>query len=96
VANHWLTRGLHGRPRGIDSRRRHRLMNGLSRLPVEAFDWLIHPIHNPETRLSVVANAATGRLLVQGWEADGAATEMLVHTEPAGNTASTRESALLR
>ena len=96
VANHWLTNGLRGRPRGIDSRRRHRLMNGLTRLPAEAFDWLIHPIHNPETRLSVVANAADGRLLVQGWEADGAATDMLDHREPAGAGTARPEPALPR
>jgi hypothetical protein len=87
IANHWLTPGLRGTPRGIDSRRRHRLMNGLSRLPAEEFGWMLHPIHNPETRLSVVANAATGRLLVQGWEADGAATEVLSHEERAATAA---------
>jgi len=96
VANHWLTPGLLGRPRGVDSRRRHRLMNGLSRLPAREFDWMLHPIHNNETRLSVVANATTGKLLVQGWEADGAATEMLDHDEPVAARAYTRESALLR
>ncbi len=87
VANHWLTRGLLGRPRGIDSRRRHRLMNGLARLPTEEFGWMLHPIHNPETRLSVEAYAATGRLVVQGWEADGAATEVLTHEERAATAA---------
>lgn len=96
VANHWLTGGLKGRPRGIDSRRRHRLMNGLTRLPAEEFDWMLHPIHNKETRLSVVANAASGRLLVQGWEADGAATEILDHTELPENAPISRNSALLR
>ena len=86
VANHWLKSGLLGRPRGVDSRRRHRLMNGLSRLPAKEFDWMLHPIHNKDTRLSVVANAGTGELLVQGWEVDGAATEILHHREPAENT----------
>lgn len=94
VANHWLTGGLRGRPRGVDSRRRHRLMNGLSRLPAPEFDWMLHPIHNKDTRLSVVANAASGRLLVQGWEVDGAATEILDHREPAENAAAPAEPAL--
>ena len=85
VANHWLTQGLKGRPRGIDSRRRHRLMNGLSRLPSKAFDWMVEPVRNKDTRLAVVANPATGRILVQGWEADGAVTAVLDHGEPAGN-----------
>lgn len=76
IANHWLTRGLRGRPRGIDSARRHRLMNGLCRNPLDGFDWLVQPVLNPNTRLAMVANAAMGDLLVQGWESDGAATEV--------------------
>ena len=96
VANHWLTLGLKGRPRGIDSRRRHRLMNGLSRLPCTDFDWMIAPIHNKDTRLAMVANPATGRILVQGWEADGAATEVLAHSEPVQAGALGREPALRR
>jgi hypothetical protein len=96
AANHWLTQGLKGRPRGADSRRRHRLMNGLSRLPAQAFDWMVAPILNKDTRLSVVANAATGTLLVQGWEADGAATGILAHREPAASPAERLETALLR
>ena len=96
VANHWLSQGLKGRPRGIDSRRRHRLMNGLSRLPCTAFDWMIAPIHNKDTRLAMVANPATGRILVQGWEADGAATAVLAHSEPVQAGAFGREPALRR
>ena len=82
VSNHWLTEGLRGRPRGIESERRQRLMSGLARNPVPGFDWLIEPILNKETRLCVVANAASGSLMVQGWEADGAATQ--VFDLPAG------------
>ena len=86
VANHWLTQGLKGSPRGNESRRRHRLMNGLSRLRCDSFDWMIEPILNKDTRLSVATNAATGALLAMGWERDGgaskAATAMLSHREP--------------
>jgi hypothetical protein len=89
AANHWLTQGLKGRPRGVDSRRRHRLMNGLSRLPAEGFDWMVEPILNKDTRLSLVANAAAGMLLVLGWEVGGAAveaaTEILSYREPAAD-----------
>ncbi len=76
AANHWLTRSLRGRPRGIDSPRRHRMMSGLCRNAQAEFDWLIDPVLNPDTRLSVVANPASGHLLVQGWESDGPATEV--------------------
>jgi hypothetical protein len=79
TANHWLSRGLKGHPRGIDSRRRLRLMNGLCRQKSDGFKWLIAPVLNPDTRLAVVANPASGRLRVQGWERDGAATEVYDH-----------------
>jgi hypothetical protein len=71
-------------------------MNGLSRLPSRAFDWMIEPIHNKDTRLSVVANPATGSLLVQGWEVEGPATEVLDHVEPAARAAGGAETALRR
>ena len=58
TANHWLSQGLKGQPRGIDSRRRLRLMNGLCRTRTDGFDWLIEPVLNPDTRLAVVANPA--------------------------------------
>ena len=44
TANHWLNEGLKGRPRGIDSRRRLRLMNGLCRTRSDGFDWLVAPV----------------------------------------------------
>jgi hypothetical protein len=64
-------------------------MNGLSRLPAEGFDWMVEPILNKDTRLSLVANAAAGMLLVLGWEVGGAAveaaTEILSYREPAAH-----------
>jgi hypothetical protein len=101
AANHWLTQGLKGWPRGVDSRRRHRLMNGLSRLPAKGFDWMVAPILNKDTRLSVVANAMAGTLLVMGWEVGGAgveaATEVLAYCEPAANPGQAAgKTALLR
>ena len=71
-------------------------MNGLSRLPSPAFDWMIEPVRNKDTRLGVVANPATGHILVQGWEADGAATAVLDHQEPSATAGARREAALLR
>jgi hypothetical protein len=40
-------------------------------------DWLRSPILVPDTRLAVMANPRSGRLLVQGWEKTGAVTEIL-------------------
>src|SRR3546814_413305 len=75
VANHWLTPELRGMARGPDNQRRWRLMSGLCRTAGHGFGWMIDPIHNACTRLAVVQNAATGQLLVRGWEQDGVATE---------------------
>lgn len=79
TANHWVSAEIRGHPRGIDSPRRLRLMNGLCRARSEGFGWLIAPVLNPDTRLAVVANPASGRLSVQGWERDGAVTEVYEH-----------------
>ena len=40
-------------------------------------------ILNETTRLAVVANAKLGMLIVQGWEADGAATRIFRYGVPA-------------
>src|SRR3546814_13840391 len=61
--------------RGPANQRRWRLMSGLCRTAGHGFGWMIDPIHNACTRLAVVQNAATGQLLVRGWEQDGVATE---------------------
>jgi len=83
TANHWIRADLKGRPRGTDSQRRLRLMNGLCRTRTEGFDWLIAPVLNPDTRLAVVANPASGQLSVQGWERDGAVTQVYEHATAA-------------
>lgn len=76
VANHWVALDQPGRYRGIDSPGRLALMEAqLERAGQSApFDWVTPPILNATTRLAVVANAKSGRLTVQGWEADGPAT----------------------
>jgi len=76
VANHWLTRGLNGRPRGVESHMRLTRMREVIHQADLNFDWLMFPILNKETRLAVMANAATGGLQVRGFEADGPATEV--------------------
>ena len=76
IANHWVGHSQPGRARGIDSEGRHALMEqtregaGLE----TPFDWVTAPILNPTTRLAVIANPATARLSVQGWENQAPAT----------------------
>ena len=74
VANHWLTPGLTGDPRGVESSERMAQMETLYRSAAHGFSWVVPPILNACTRLAVVANAAQGTLDVQGWEEDGPAT----------------------
>ena len=78
AANHWLTPGWTGRNRGIDSAGRARRMRSVTASPDDdAFPWLQPPILNPRTRLVMVADARTGKLAAQGWEAAGPATAVL-------------------
>ena len=77
AANHWTGHTYRpGRPRGIESLRRHRLMNGYTHSHVSRFAWLTFPVLNEDTRLAMSANPRAGELQVQGFEADGAATEI--------------------
>lgn len=77
VANHWLAMRETGRPRGRRSRDRHAQMQATMTDADAAFGWLTPPVLNRDTRLAVEANAATGRLTVQGWERAGPATQVL-------------------
>lgn len=70
VANHWLVLDVPGRRRGIDSAGRLDQMQALRPDCPNDFAWVRPPILNPTTRLSVIANAATGHLKVLGWEQD--------------------------
>jgi hypothetical protein len=82
IANDWLT-GKFGRGtgRGYDSRGRQAQ---LAATPLDGTDdlaWVAPPVANPYTRLAAVLDAGSGRLAVQGWEADGPATQVL-HLQP--------------
>jgi hypothetical protein len=70
AANDWLQLGVPGRPRGeANAERRACLAGPLAEAGSGAsFSWLVEPVLNPRTRLAFVANAATGRLAVQGYE----------------------------
>jgi len=77
VANHWLTPGLGGDPRGEDSYERQAMMTAANAARHAGFDWLRRPVLNDCTRLAVDANAAIGRLAVQGFESGAPATAVL-------------------
>jgi hypothetical protein len=77
AANHWQAAGWHGRPRGHDSAGRACQMHAVPAAFDAEFAWLRPPVLNGFTRLAAVADAAQGRLMAQGWEADGPATRPL-------------------
>jgi len=82
AANHWQPDASggqvwQGRSRGIDSRGRAALMPGLEARLEPDFSWATWPVLNSHTRLIMVADAARGQLVAQGYEAEGAATEPL-------------------
>ena len=79
MTNHWLTPSLGPGDRGIASEQRLQDMRALLAAAPGGplFDWVRPPVLNRFTRLAVEANAATGRLAVQGYERDGPVTEIL-------------------
>ncbi len=82
AANHWQPEpsgsySWRGRSRGIDSKGRAALMPALDAKLAPDFSWAQWPVLNHHTRLIMVADAAEGRLVAQGYEADGPATAAL-------------------
>lgn len=77
AANAWQAPGWRGRPRGQDSVGRVRGMAALGADFDAPVTWLRPPILNPLTRLALVAEPATGRLVVQGFEHEATATRPL-------------------
>ncbi len=77
AANHWQAPGWKGRPRGRDSAGRAAKMHPV-RIDFDPdFRWAKPPILNERTRLIMIADAAQGRLLAQGFEASKPATNVL-------------------
>lgn len=74
IANHWLALREGGTARGNDSPGRHRRMSSVMTARQDDFSWLQPPLLNPDTRLVADANAALGRLRLQGWESHGPVT----------------------
>lgn len=66
------------KPREPDSYGRLKLLMGMygHELENDHFEWLQAPVINPHTRVCMVADAASGRLLVQGYHGMSRATEI--------------------
>ncbi len=78
ATNHWqgLDHGAH--PRGFDSPGRLAAIGCLAELDFDpAFPWLKPPVLNDVTRIAMVADAASGRLIAQGYEDARPATRTL-------------------
>jgi hypothetical protein len=85
AANHWVGKTFKpGRERDIKSYRRHRLMNGYTLSQVTDFAWATYPVVNEDTRLAMSTNPRTRELRVQGFEADGPATQVFDLSHHAG------------
>ena len=84
AANHWQACGWRGRSRGLDSAGRAHHMSRAEVGLEPAFPWLAPPILNARTRLVMVADASEGRLVAQGFKADGPATAILELTTAPG------------
>ena len=77
AANHWQASGWHGHPRGNDSAGRACQMHAVAAEFDPAFPWLKAPVLNATTRIVMIADAAQGRLMAQGFEDMQPATRVL-------------------
>ena len=79
AGNHWQQPGWAGRPRGVDSYGRTACMLAVGAVELDPqFPWLEPPVLNKMTRLVMVADAARGRMVAQGYEAYRPATQPLI------------------
>ena len=88
ATNHWAelgerVDGWRGTPRGIDSLGRAAAVSAMTPDFDRDFPWLSPPVLNRLTRFAMVADAATGRLIAQGYEDEQPATAVLDLTMPA-------------
>lgn len=82
AANHWICPEWDGWPRGVDSPGRGRQIATLAPDFGDGFHWLRPPVLNIYTRLAMIAEAATGRILARGQEVEGPATAPLFRKLP--------------
>ena len=72
AANHWAAGALpRARARGTVSGQRAEVMRGEAAAAGPDLAWLKPPVLNPTSRLALYAEPASGRLVAQGFEADG-------------------------
>lgn len=83
AANQWQRPDWSGLDRGEENDRRACIMAGQDRELDPRFSWLVPPVLNPLTRLALVADAGSGQMVVQGFEQDGPATQVLSLEEQA-------------
>jgi hypothetical protein len=79
VANHWAAFPRKGLAYVGDSELRKAQMEQALATEADPFSlaWLTPPILNQMTQVAAVADAASGRMVLQGWERTGAATARL-------------------
>jgi len=76
TGNHWINDRFHGRPRPIRSHDRREKLQQLLPEVAAPLDWVQAPVLNRLTRLACEMNAATGSLVLQGWESMAPATRI--------------------
>ena len=77
AANHWQVTPLRAHARGEESAARARQLAACQATAGDDLAWLVPPVLNETTRAVLLAEPATGRLAVRGYEADGPATRTL-------------------
>lgn len=78
TANAWCQmQGPPARGRGLDNAGRLAQLSVVPAVFDAALAWLQAPVRNRDTRLVLIADAAEGRVMAQGFEADGPATHVL-------------------
>ena len=77
VTNHWLNNEFGGTVMAYQSSERLVAMKSRINKGIDADEWLVHPILNPETRLAVDLNPTTGRMRIRGYQGLQPTTSLL-------------------
>ncbi len=77
AANTWQKLDWGGNFRGEENESRASMMDRQKCCLEQDFSWLQPPVLNERTRLALIADASTGEIMAQGFEADGPATSIL-------------------